>query len=327
MSFLYQAFGYVMQGIDWAVFNVIGIHNIGLCIVLFTIIVYALMIPLNAKQQKSSRLMTKINPEIQAIQSKYKGKKDNDSMMKQNAETQAIYTKYGVSPFGGCLPLIITMPIMFAVYGIVGKIEEYVPSLNGATGFLGLDVSQTPTQYGSVTKLAYLIPILAVITQFINTKMMQVKTDKKDKQQDSMAASMKMMNYFMPIMSGFFCLSLNIGVGLYWITGALFRIVQAYFINRHVDKISLDDLIEKNKDKAAKKTKKREEMNKQMEMYSKQKTSSIKTATTYQNKPSTSNDTEKAKTAPKDVKVNKNVESGSISGFAHMLSGNDKSDK
>ena len=306
-----------MYGIDWGVFHVFGIHNIGLCIILFTIIVYALMIPLNAKQQKSSRLMTKINPEIQAIQSKYKGKKDNDSVMKMNAETQAVYTKYGVSPFGGCLPLLISMPILFALYGVIGSITTYVPNLEGATGFLGLDVSQTPTEFAKVTKLAYIVPVLAVVFQFINTKMLQVKSDNKNKQEDSMASSMKMMNYFMPFMSGFFCLTLNIGVGLYWITGSIFRIVQAYFINRHVDKISLEDLIEKNKDKAAKKSKKREAMNQQMEMYSKQRTSSIKSVTNYQNKES-SNTSDR----PKNLNVNKNVEPGSISGYAHMLSGN-----
>lgn len=316
-DWLYKLLGWILYGIDWGVFHVFGIHNIGLCIILFTIIVYALMIPLNAKQQKSSRLMTKINPEIQAIQSKYKGKKDNDSVMKMNAETQAVYTKYGVSPFGGCLPLLISMPILFALYGVIGSITTYVPNLEGATGFLGLDVSQTPTEFAKVTKLAYIVPVLAVVFQFINTKMLQVKSDNKNKQEDSMASSMKIMNYFMPFMSGFFCLTLNIGVGLYWITGSIFRIVQAYFINRHVDKISLEDLIEKNKDKAAKKSKKREAMNQQMEMYSKQRTSSIKSVTNYQNKES-SNTSDR----PKNLNVNKNVEPGSISGYAHMLSGN-----
>ena len=98
--------------------------------------------------------------------------------------------------------------------------------------------------------------------------------------------------------------------------------MQAYFINRHVDKISLDDLIEQNKEKAAKKNQKREEMAKQMEMYSKQKTSSIKTVTNYQNT-ATSDKSDKNNS----VDVNKNIEPGSISGYAHMLSGNKKDNK
>lgn len=138
-----------------------------------------------------------------------------------------------------------------------------------------------------------------------------------------MASSMKMMNYFMPVMSGIFCLSLNIGVGLYWIAGAVFRIVQAFFINRHVDKISLDELIEKNKEKAAKKNEKREARAQQMEMYSKQRTSSINTtATSYKNNPSSS-----AADKPSNINVNKNIEKGSIAGYAHMLSGNKKDSK
>lgn len=323
MDFINDILVKIMTGIDWAVFETLGIHNIGLCIILFTVIVYALMIPLNSKQQKSSRLMNRINPELKEIQKKYEGKKDNDSVMKMNAEQQALYAKYGVSPFGGCLPMLITFPIMIALYGVIGKITTHVPALAGGVMFLGLDVTKTPTDLAKAGNLfAYLIPVLAVIFQFINTLMLQTKDDKKKTkkttEEDSMAASMKMMNYFMPIMSGIFCLTLSVGIGLYWITGSIFRIVQAYFINRHVDNISLEDLIEKNKEKAAKKEKKREEMNRQMEMYSKQKTSSIKTASNY-------NNTDKSNTSsPSNVNVNKNIKPGSVSGYAHMLSGNNK---
>ena len=94
MSYVYQFLGWILEGIDWVVFHTLGIHNVGICIILFTFIVYLIMFPLNAKQQKSARLMTKINPEILAIQEKYKGKKDNESMMRQQAETQEIYNKY-----------------------------------------------------------------------------------------------------------------------------------------------------------------------------------------------------------------------------------------
>ncbi len=316
-----------MTGIDWAVFELFGIHNIGVCIILFTIIVYALMIPLNAKQQKSSRLMNRINPELKAIQEKYKDKKDNDSIMKMNAEQQALYAKYGVSPFGGCLPMLITLPIMFALYRVIMDITKLVPVLADGVMFLGLDVTKTPTELAKGGNVfAYLIPVLAVVFQFINTKMLQTKEDDKKKkkkvEEDSMAASMKMMNYFMPFMSGIFCLTLSVGIGLYWISGSIFRIVQAYFINRHVDNISLDDLIEKNKDKADKKAKKREEMNRQMEMYSKQRTSTIKTASDYKNTAGSNSSSKK-----EELNVNKNIKPGSVAGYAHMLSGNSKDKK
>mgnify|MGYP001054093970 FL=1 len=330
MSYLYQFLGWILEGIDWVVFHTLGIHNVGICIILFTFIVYLIMFPLNAKQQKSSRLMTKINPEILAIQEKYKGKKDNESMMRQQAETQEIYNKYGVSPFGGCLPLIISMPIIFALYGVIREVTKYAPSLEGATGFLGLDLSQTPTQYASTTKWAYLIPVLAVVFQFLNSQILQAKSKnekgKKNKniQQDSMQQSMKMMNYFMPLMSGFFALSFSMGIGLYWIAASIFRIGQTIIINRQVDKISLDDLVEKNKEKAAKKSKKRKQMNEQMEMYAKQRTSSIKTAAGYQNKETVDkNDVKK----PSYNTTNTNYEKGSIGSYAHMLDGDKEKDK
>ena len=286
LGWLNQLLGLAMNGIDWCMYHLLGVHNVGWCIVIFTLFVYILMYPLNAKQQKSSRLMNKINPEIKAIQKKYKNKKDQASQMKMNQETQDIYAKYGISPFGGCLPLLITMPILFALYNVIRNIPYYVNGIGSmkenpeAYKFLGLLVNESPmslfkdrANYPYAGILVFLIPILAMVLQFINTKLIQVKTDAGE--QDQMQSSMKMMNYMMPVMSGFFCLSFDVSIGIYWIIGSLFRIVQAILINRKVDSISLDELIEKNKGKATKKSAKREAMNRQMEEYAKKKTAGI----------------------------------------------------
>lgn len=107
----------------------VGILNIGLCIILFTLVVKVLMFPLTIKQQKSSKLMSVMQPEIQAIQNKYKGKTDNESMMKMNVETKAVYEKYGTSMTGGCLQLVIQMPILFALYRVIYNIPAYVSSV------------------------------------------------------------------------------------------------------------------------------------------------------------------------------------------------------
>ena len=128
-NWLYWIFGKILFGIDWAIFHAFGIHNIGLCVIFFTIIVYLLMYPLNSKQQKSSRLMSKINPELQEIQKKYKNKRDQASQMKMNEETQALYAKYGISPFGGCLPLLISFPIMICLYRVIYSMGDYVEAL------------------------------------------------------------------------------------------------------------------------------------------------------------------------------------------------------
>ena len=109
--------------------DLVGIANIGLSIVLFTLIVRLLMLPMTIKQQKYSKLNAVMQPEIQAITKKYKNKKDQESMMKMNEETRAVYDKYGTSPTGGCLQLIIQMPILFALYRVIINVPAYVPKL------------------------------------------------------------------------------------------------------------------------------------------------------------------------------------------------------
>lgn len=123
--------GYIMEGIFFLI-DKIGIPNIGLAIILFTIVMYLLMMPLTIKQQKYSKLSAKMNPEIQAIQAKYKNKKDNESMMAMQAETQAVYAKYGVSPSGSCLQLLIQLPIMWALYRVIYNMPAYVKSIKAA---------------------------------------------------------------------------------------------------------------------------------------------------------------------------------------------------
>jgi len=120
--------GYIMD-ILFKFTNSFGVFNVGLCIILFTIVMKMLMLPLTIKQQKTTKLMSVMNPEIQAIQKKYKGKTDNESMQRQNIEIQAVYEKYGTSMTGGCLPLLIQMPILFALYRVIYNIPAYVPSV------------------------------------------------------------------------------------------------------------------------------------------------------------------------------------------------------
>ncbi len=361
--------GYLMN----AIFNgldAIGIPNIGLAIILFTLVIYIALMPLTIKQQKFSKLSAKMNPEIQEIQAKYKGKKDNESAMKMNEETKAVYEKYGVSPSGSCIQLIIQMPILFALYRVIYNIPAYVTKvkdaftpfvsefvdsvsssgikaadfiqnkenfasatqfskqftneafvnasaenhleyvsntfidvLNKATtsewhniyasgnfenlkdlitnashtgvfdklsrynNFLGLSISNSPSyiikdafsnrQYLMILG-AILIPLLAALTQWINTKLMPQAAENNDnQQQNSMQASMKTMNVMMPIMSAVFCFTLPCGMGIYWIAGAVIRSIQQILINKHLDKQDIDKIIEQNMEKAKKKREKK----------------------------------------------------------------------
>lgn len=116
------------QILEWLylLMSYLGIENVGICMILFTFLVNTLMLPLNVKQQKFAKMSSIMNPEIQAIQAKYKNKKDQESQQKMSLETQAVYQKYGVSPASGCLPMLITLPILFALYRVIYNVPAYV---------------------------------------------------------------------------------------------------------------------------------------------------------------------------------------------------------
>ena len=329
--------------------NLFGIENIGVTIIVFTIVVYTLMIPLTYKQQKFSKVTTKMNPELKKIQDKYKGKTDQASRLKMNEETTALYDKYGVSPTGSCLPLIIQFPILLAVYRVVYNVPAYVSSIKdvylplvksitsvngyqkiinniatdlnirnlkisfeGATkeeasnlvvdllsklptdgwtslskafpdltnqinslqntashfnDFLGLDIANSPFDtiktafpQGSfvIVILAILIPIISGATQFLNMKLSMASQDKNMVNDNPAMKQMQSMNYFMPLFSVVMVFTLPIGLGIYWIAGAVVRSIQQFFLNKHFDKLDFDAIIESNREKAAEKKAKRE---------------------------------------------------------------------
>ena len=121
-----KVIGVIIDFIYGLLNSAFGIQNIGLSIIILTFVVYMLMLPLTYKQQKFSKLQAKMNPEVQAIQKKYKGKTDNDSRMAMQTETKEVYDKYGVSMTGSCLQLLIQMPIFFALFRVISNIPAYV---------------------------------------------------------------------------------------------------------------------------------------------------------------------------------------------------------
>ncbi|MDO4479297.1 MAG: YidC/Oxa1 family membrane protein insertase [Lachnospiraceae bacterium] len=117
--------GLLMNGIFFVLSNV-GIANVGLAIIFFTIIVYGAMTPLQIKQQRFSKMNAVMQPELNAIRKKYAGKKDQISQQKMMDEQQAVFAKYGVSPTGSCVQLIIQLPVLFALYQVIYKIPGYI---------------------------------------------------------------------------------------------------------------------------------------------------------------------------------------------------------
>lgn len=150
-----KVLGYLMNGIFW-VLNKIGIPNIGLSIIIFTIVIYMALMPLTVRQQKFSKLQQKMQPELSKIQAKYKNRKDQESMMRMNEEQQALYRKYGVSPMGSCVQLLIQMPILFALYRVIYNIPAYVGIVKDAFFPLvsNLMNSQGATDYLQATSAA-----------------------------------------------------------------------------------------------------------------------------------------------------------------------------
>ena len=116
----------VVMNILYTIFDKVGIANIGLIIIVFTLIIKLLMIPMTIKQQKTTKLSSLMSPELQAIRNKYKGKNDQASMMAMNNETRAVYEKYGTSPTGGCMPMLLQMCILLALYGVISAIPNHV---------------------------------------------------------------------------------------------------------------------------------------------------------------------------------------------------------
>ena len=120
--------GFVMSGI-FAILVALNIPNIGLAIILFTIVIYMLMLPLTYRQQKFSRMTPLMNPELNAVREKYKGKNDQASMQRMNEETKQVYAKYGVNPAGSCVQLVIQMLILFPLYRVIMNVPAYVPQV------------------------------------------------------------------------------------------------------------------------------------------------------------------------------------------------------
>jgi YidC/Oxa1 family membrane protein insertase len=219
------------QLIDWGWFGVIAkpiflslhwlndnvFHNYGWAIIGITVIINLLLFPLRLSSLKGQRKMQKLQPQIAAINAKYKGIGLRDPRkQQQNQEMMELYKKEGYNPAGGCLPMLVQFPILYAFYKVLAVTIE----LRGAHWLWVTDLSQ-PEQLP-----IHLLPLIMIVTQFAMQQMTPM-TPGMDPQQQ------KMMRY-MPLMFGFFFYNLSSGLVLYWLTGNLVAIVQQWLMNRAV---------------------------------------------------------------------------------------------
>jgi len=204
-------------------------HDFGIAVIFLTIIIRFLLYPLMVQSIKSQKVLTELQPKIKEIQEKYKEDRE-----KQGRALMELYQKEKINPFSGCLPLLIQLPILIALYRVFWK--GLLPGeMVNLYSFVPNPGPIDPTFFGIVNlaEVSIGMAILAGITQFFQTKMLTPKTPKlKPKDKTSQFSNMiqKQMLYFFPIFTVFILLKLPSAIGLYWIVTTLFSIGQQYLI-------------------------------------------------------------------------------------------------
>ena len=335
--------GKVMNFIYTMLIDTFHIENgtVGWSIIIYTIIVYTCMLPMTINQQRTSKMSSVMNPEIQEIQKKYRNKKDQASMMKQQEEIQQVYDKYGTSMMGGCLPLLIQMPFLFALYPVIYNMEAYVPALKSASAsvqrFLTIpNMKEAPLQMlknaGNydlpaivIIITCILLPVLSGASQMLNIRLSQAASGQQMDKDNPMASTMKTMNTTMPLLSIFMVFTLPAGIGIYWVISAVVRTVQQLAINKHLSKMSVEDLIEKNKEKAAEKARKRGEKAEKINEMAQTNTRSLKDSANRQ--VSSMSEKERENKIEKAKQNAKNAKPGSLADKANMVNRFNNSNK
>jgi len=185
--------------------------NYGLAIVIVTLIIRAVLLPLNIKQLKSSRAMQEVQPRLKELQKKYSSK-DANTQQKLQQETMKLFKENGVNPLAGCLPIIVQMPFLFAIYQAIMRTAEIKKH-----GFLWF-------QLGSPD---FILPFIAGAATFLQQKLMMAGSGSEANQNPQM----KVMLYVMPVMITVMAFFLPSALALYWVVGNIFMVAQTLLIN------------------------------------------------------------------------------------------------
>ena len=219
-----------------------SLFGAGVAIILFTIITKTVLLPLTIKQLGSQRAMTRLQPELKALQARYAKDKD-----KLSVGTMALYKEHGINPAAGCLPLLLQMPILFALYAALRSLADPEAASDEPRAWLtalGMDETTFVTAITSFKQgfwwlegldkpdvidvfgyaLPFILPVLAALTQWVQQRMMtQTSSDPQQQMQNQMMQ-------FMPLMMLWIGLSVSSGLALYWVAQNLYGIIQQYFI-------------------------------------------------------------------------------------------------
>lgn len=188
------------------------VHSGGWAIILFTVLLRLLMLPLTLQSLKSSKAMQELQPQLRELQKKYAKDKE-----KLTQETMRLYKEAGINPAMGCLPMLIQIPIFFAIYWAILEVSHRGGSFSAPFLWLPSLASEDPYK---------ILPILAGVTQFVQQRMMMPSGGGSDPQQKAMNNAMQ----FMPLMIVVFAWNFASGPVLYWVASSVFSAVQQYFI-------------------------------------------------------------------------------------------------
>lgn len=261
INFFANIFGYILK----ILFDLTG--NFGVSIILFTIITKLLLLPLLIKQQKSTKQLAKVQPKLLEIQEKYKDDKERYAL-----EYTKLQQEEHFNPFTGCLIALIQIPIILAMFYIVSKPLTYVekmpqetitayveelqidqntaraypeieiikrkPELNIDLNLFGINLGDVPSK-DPKNLVLLIIPVLSVLMTLISVKMtsdmqnnMNNNANVDDERMKQTQSQMKMMNYTLPVLSGYIAYQVPLGLGLYWLFSNMLQIVQQYVMNK-----------------------------------------------------------------------------------------------
>ena len=196
MSYIRQFLTFLLNTTD----KYVG--NFGVSIIIVTILIKIMLLPLTLKQDKSMKEMKKLQPELEKIKEKYA----NDKQM-LNIKTMELYKEHKVNPLGGCLPILVQLPILWALFGVLKS--GIIPK---DSSFLWLKLSEKDP--------FYILPVLNGAVSFLQQKLMGTSDN----------AQMKNMMFIFPIMMIMISLQMPSGLQLYWLTSSLIAVIQQYFI-------------------------------------------------------------------------------------------------
>jgi YidC/Oxa1 family membrane protein insertase len=219
----------LFNGLVW-LYNVLPGHDLGVAIIILTVIIRLILYPLSKKAIKSQKALAELQPQIKEIQKKYKDRQEQAKVMME------LYQKYKINPMSGCLPILIQLPILIALYRVffTGFDPEKLDTLYS---FIARPEALNPIFLGLIdlSQRSIVLALLAGFLMFIQAKMTipkgQLSSGKglKIGGLDFSSIIGQQMTYFMPLMTVFIACSLPAGLSLYWVVITLFGIIQQHF--------------------------------------------------------------------------------------------------